>query len=166
MIKPTRFSKTLRAWMDAFMHRSMRGWGHFAKNTGLSMPQMSILMQLHYRGTCGISDISDRFDFSPAAASQLVDKLVQAAYLERAEDPKDRRAKLLTLSVQGEDLVKRGIEERYRWMDDLAATLSTEDQRKVAEALELLTQAAHRLEEKAETSAKSAVHQHNSSTIT
>ena len=148
MSKPTHFSKNLRAWMDAFMHRSMRGWGHFAKNTGLSMPQFSILMQLRYRGTCSVSDISDRFDFSAAAASQLVDKLVQAGYLERAEDPTDRRAKLLSLSAKGEELINQGIEERHRWMDDLVGTLSVEDQKKVADALAILTKAAQQLEEK------------------
>jgi DNA-binding MarR family transcriptional regulator len=61
------FSQSLRAWMDAFMHRSMRGWSHFAKSTGLSMPQFSILMQLHYKGACGMSAISERFDVSAAA---------------------------------------------------------------------------------------------------
>jgi DNA-binding MarR family transcriptional regulator len=148
MTKSTQFTQSLRAWMDAFMHRSMRGWGHFAKNTGLSMQQFSILMQLHYRGTCSVSDISERFDFSAAAASQLVDKLVQAGYLERAEDPNDRRAKLLTLSVRGGELIKQGMEERYRWMDDLVGTLSVEDQRKAIDSLEILTKAAKQLEEK------------------
>ena len=140
------FSQSLRAWMDAFMHRSMRGWNHFAKSTGLSMPQFSILMQLHHKGSCGMSEVSDRFDISPAAASQLVDKLVHAGYLERTEDPSDRRAKLLTLSTKGGELIGQGIEERYRWMDDLAATLSVEDQEKVSEALILLTNAAKKME--------------------
>ena len=146
MTKPTHFSKTLRVWMDAFMHRSMRGWNHFAKSTGLSMPQFSILMQLHHKGPCGLSEVSDRFDITAAAASQLVDKLVHAGYLERAEDPSDRRAKLLTLSAKGEELIGQGTEERYRWMDDLAATLSVEDQKKVSEALILLTTAAKEME--------------------
>jgi DNA-binding MarR family transcriptional regulator len=132
--------------MDAFMHRSMSGWNHFAKSTGLSMPQLSILMQLHYKGPCGLSEVSDRFDITAAAASQLVDKLVHAGYLERAEDPSDRRAKLLTLSAKGEELIGQGTEERYRWMDDLAATLSAEDQKKVSEALTLLTNAAKEME--------------------
>jgi DNA-binding MarR family transcriptional regulator len=146
MTKPTQFSKTLRVWMDAFMHRSMRGWNHFAKSTGLSMPQFSILMQLHHKGPCGLSEISEGFDVTAAAASQLVDKLVHAGYLERAEDPSDRRAKLLTLSTKGGELIGQGIEERYRWMDDLAATLSVEDQKKVSEALILLTNAAKEME--------------------
>jgi len=146
MTKPLQFSQTLRAWMDAFMHRSMRGWNHFAKSTGLSMPQISILMQLYHRGPCGMSEISERFDITAAAASQLVEKLVQAGYLERAEDPADRRAKLLTLSAKGSEFIKQGIEERYLWMDDLAATLSAEDQMKVSEALVLLTNAAKEMD--------------------
>ena len=148
MIKPTQFSKTLRAWMDTFMHRSMRGCSHFAKSTGLSMSQFSILMQLHHKGSCGVSDISERFDVTAAAASQLVDKLAQAGYLERTEDPTDRRAKLLTLSAKGAELISLGTEERYRWMDDLAATLSAEDQKKVSQALTLLTHAVEKMDSK------------------
>jgi len=93
-----------------------------------------------------MSEVSERFDISAAAASQLVDKLVQAGYLERTEDPSDRRAKLLTLSAKGEELVQQGTEERYRWMDDLTSKLSTEEQLKVVEALNILTEAAQTME--------------------
>jgi len=148
MTKPARFPQSLRTWMDVFMHRSMRGWNHFAKSTGLSMPQISILMQLHHKGPCGMSQVSDRFDITAAAASQLVDKLFQAGYLERTEDPTDRRAKLLTLSAKGEELIQQGTEERYRWMDDLTSKLSREEQLKVVEALDILTKAAQSMEEK------------------
>ena len=148
MSKPVQITQPLRAWMDVFMHRSMRGWGHFAKGTGLSWSQFSILMQLHHKGPCGLSEISERFDVTAAAASQLVDKLVNAGYLERAEDPTDRRAKLLSLSTQGEKLINQGTEERYRWMDDLAAVLSTEEQGKVSEALVLLTNAVKKMDSK------------------
>ena len=146
MTKPIQINQSLRAWMDVFMHRSMRGWNQFAKSTGLSMPQFSILMQLHYKGVCGLSEISERFDVSAAAASQLAEKLVQSGYLERAEDPSDRRAKLLRLSGSGEKLVSEGIQERYRWMDEVTSKLSTEDSAKVAEALNILTNAAREMD--------------------
>ena len=148
MTKSTQITQPLRAWMDVFMHRSMRGWNHFAKSTGLSMPQFSILMQLHYKGPCGMSEISERFDVTAAAASQLVDKLVQAGYIERTEDPSDRRAKVLKLSTKGAKLVDDGIQERYRWMDDLASKLSTADQTKISEALSMLTEEARKLDQK------------------
>ena len=148
MTKSARFSQSLREWMDVFMHRSMRGWNHFAKSTGLSMPQISILMQLHHKGPCGMSEVSNRFDISAAAASQLVEKLVHAGYLERAEDPTDRRAKLLTLSAKGEELIQKGTEERYHWLDDLTSKLSIVEQTKVVEALDILTKAAQTMEVK------------------
>jgi len=142
----SQFSLITRQWMDTFMHRSMRGWSHFAKSTGLSMPQLSILMQLHHKGPCGMSEISDRFDITAAAASQLVDKLVHSELIERVEDTQDRRAKKLSLSKKGETLIEKGVEERYAWMNELTEKLSIEEQTKVAEALTILTQATQKMD--------------------
>jgi MarR family 2-MHQ and catechol resistance regulon transcriptional repressor len=146
MTKSTQFDQSIRAWMDVFMHRSMRGWGQFAKSTGLGMPQFSILMQLHHKGSCGVSDISERFDITNAAASQLVDKLVQNGLIKRDEDPTDRRAKLLNLSEKGKKLIQQGMEQRYRWVDELAGRLTAEERAQVSEALNIMTQAAKELE--------------------
>jgi DNA-binding MarR family transcriptional regulator len=146
MTQSPQFSQAIRSWMDVFMHRSMRGWGLFAKSTGLSMPQFSVMMQLHHRGNCAIGDISERFDITNAAASQLVDKLVQSGFIKREEDPQDRRAKMLNLTDKGRDLIQRGIEERYRWVDDLAGKLTPEERAKVTEALNFMTRAAKELE--------------------
>lgn len=146
MTRSVQFSQAIRSWMDAFMHRSMRGWGLFAKSTGLSMPQFSVLMQLHYRGACGMSEISERFEVTAAAASQLVDKLVQSGFIKREEDPHDRRAKLLNLTDRGKELVQQGMEERYRWVDQLAERLSAEERVQVSEALNIMTRAAQELE--------------------
>jgi DNA-binding MarR family transcriptional regulator len=146
MTKSVQFSQAIRSWMDVFMHRSMRGWGLFAKSTGLSMPQFSILMQLHHKGVCGLSDISERFDISSAAASQLVDKLVQSGFIKREEDPHDRRAKLLNLTDKGTELIQQGIEERYRWVDQLAERLTAEERIQVGDALNIMTRAAQELE--------------------
>ena len=146
MSKSVQFTQSIRSWMDVFMHRSMRGWGRFAKSTGLSMPQFSVLMQLHYRGACGMSKVSEGFDITPAAASQLVDKLVQSGLIQRVEDPHDRRAKLLNLTDKGRELIQQGIEERYRWVEELAGKLTAEERAQVSEALNIMTRAAQELE--------------------
>lgn len=146
MISSSQLIQTIRQFMDFAMHHSMREHAQFAKATGLSMPQFGILMQLHYRGNCGVSDIGDRFDITNAAASQLVDKLVQSGLIQREEDPNDRRAKLLNLTEKGRDLIQQGIEQRYRWVDELAGKLTAEERAKVAEAMNIMTQAARELE--------------------
>lgn len=142
----SQFAQITRQWMDIFMHRSMRGWSHFAKSTGLSMPQISILMQLHHKGPCGMSEISERFDITAAAASQLVDKLVQGELVERVEDTHDRRAKKLSLSKKGSSFIEKGFDERYAWMNDLSEKLSADERTKVAEALTILTQATQKMD--------------------
>ena len=146
MPKESQFTQAIRSWMDTFMHRSMRGWSLFAKSTGLSMPQFSVLMQLHHKGACGMSEISERFEVTPAAASQLVDKLVQGGFIIREEDPHDRRAKLLNLTDKGRELIQQGIEERYRWMDQLSGRLTEAERIQVSEALDILTRVAQDFE--------------------
>lgn len=148
MTKPLPISQSMRTWMDVFMHRSMRGWTHFAKTTGLSMPQFSILMQLHHKGSFGMSQISEKFDITAAAASQLTEKLVQGGYIERAEDPSDRRAKVLQLTAKGKDLIEAGFKERYKWMDELVSNLKADEREKVVEALTILTEAAKKMSDK------------------
>ncbi len=145
MTERVQLSKALRSWMDVSTHYSMRGWAHHAKATGLSMPQFSILMQLFYRGNSGISEISERFEITSAAASQHVDNLVQAGLIERTEDPRDRRAKQIQLSPKGRALLESGMSERYRWMDRLEETLEERDRQKIADALVILTEAARKL---------------------
>jgi DNA-binding MarR family transcriptional regulator len=146
MTNSIQFTQAIRSWMDVFMNRSMRGWGLFAKSTGLSMPQFSVMMQLHYRGACGMSEISERFEISAAAASQLVDKLVHHGYIKREEDPNDRRAKVLNLTDKGRDLIQQGIEERYRWVDELAEKLTAEERVQIGDALDIMTRVAQDLE--------------------
>lgn len=146
MISSPQLIQSIRQFLDIAMHRSMRERAHFAKATGLSMPQFGILMQLHYRGNCGVSDIGDHFDITNAAASQLVDKLVQSRLIQREEDPQDRRAKLLNLTDKGRKLIQQGIEERYRWVNQLAEKLTAEESTKVAEALTILTEASQEVE--------------------
>jgi DNA-binding MarR family transcriptional regulator len=146
MTETISFSETVRVFMDLLVSRSMRGWKRFARDTGLSMQQFSIIMQLHYRGPCSISDIGDRFETTSAAASQLAEKLVQSGYLERTEDPNDRRTRMLSLSPKGRDLIEQGMKARYDWVDGLALHLSPEEMRRIAGALELMAGAAQQLD--------------------
>lgn len=139
--------QTIRQFLDVAMQRSMRERVRFARATGLSMPQLGILMQLHFCTQCGISDISERFDITAAAASQLVEKLVQSGLIERSEDPNDRRAKQIQLSTKGKAIIEKGLGERYRWAEQLVTGLDAKDREKIAAALAVLTDAARKLEQ-------------------
>jgi DNA-binding MarR family transcriptional regulator len=135
----------LREWVEASTQQSMQERMRYVKATGLSMPQFGVLMHLFHGGGCAVSDIGKHMSTSNAAASQLIDGLVEKGLIERAENPADRRAKQITLSKTGRTLLESGIRQRYHWVDDLAASLSSEEQETVSEALPVLISAFRRL---------------------
>lgn len=139
------FNTTIRELLETFTVRSMRDWRGYVRNSGLSMPQLTILMRLFYGGGCGIHDIGRHLAVSSAAASQFIDRLVNSGLVERTEDPADRRARRLALTPSGRDLIERGVEERYRWVDELPAVLSPEEQAALMRALPPLIQAGRKL---------------------
>lgn len=150
MADSRQLSRSLRQWMDVTSHRSMQDQSRYVKSIGFSMAQFFLLMHVYYKNQCGISNLSEHMEITAPAASQLVDKLVQAGMLERAEDPHDRRAKQVTLTSKGRQLIEKSIHERFRWLDSLVQGLSAGERSTVSEALGILTSAAEELEKKAD----------------
>ena len=140
------FPQVLRDWSEIFMHRSIRDFKRFMDESGLSSSQVGALMQLYRCEACGISDIGEHLGITNPAASQLVERLVQLSLVKRDEDPNDRRARQLTLTPQGRSLIESGIEARRRWMEQLTAALTPDEQQTIAGVLILLTDAARSLD--------------------
>jgi DNA-binding MarR family transcriptional regulator len=140
------FSEVMGEWAEVFMHRSFRDFKRFMDEAGLSPSQVNALMRLYHGKLCGVSDIGGHLGITNAAASMMVDRLVQMGLLERNEALQDRRLRHLKLTVQGQALVERGIAARRAWMESLTSNLSPEQQAMIAEALGMLTDAAKKLE--------------------
>lgn len=139
-------SQTLRDWVEAFMNRSMRDSLQFWRESGLSMPQISTLMRLHYRGGCPVSTIASEMLMSNAAASQLVERLVQQGLVTRSDSTQDRRVKLLALTPHGQELVDRSLDARRQWLQTLAQSLAPAQQQAIVDALSLLLNAAQNVD--------------------
>lgn len=146
MSSEDQFNQVLHRWVEVFMRRSMREFMEFSRSSGLSMSQLSTLFRLYHRGMCDVTDVGEHLGVTNAAASQMVDKLVQLGLLERSEDPHDRRVKQLALTPKGKGLVQASMKSRKSWMGELTTTLSHEDQQAIVKALTLLTDAALALE--------------------
>jgi DNA-binding MarR family transcriptional regulator len=117
----------------------------FMKQQGLSSPQINALMYIYHTGQCQVSDIGVQAEASNAAASQLVERLVQQGFVERREDPFNRRMKILTLTDKGKELIQSSIPSNHflmNVMDDL-----TQDERKTIQAaFTILAQKAQQLQ--------------------
>jgi DNA-binding MarR family transcriptional regulator len=124
----------------------MHDFVQFSRQSGLSLTQLSTLMHLHHQGACDVSGIGVHLGVTSAAASQMIDRLVGLGYLERSEDPLDRRVKQITVTAKGRRLIQDAIAARGRWMEELTTALDPDQQELVIAALTLLTRAARQLD--------------------
>jgi len=129
---------------EVFMQRSLRGIMGSMKQNGLSMPQIYTLMFLFHEGEVRISDIGVLMDVGKAAASQLVERLVQQGLVERVEDESDRRAKKIRLLPKSLRLIEKGLAVQRQQMGQLMSQLSPEQMATVQQAFMYLIEAMHK----------------------
>jgi DNA-binding MarR family transcriptional regulator len=147
MAPPNPLKDSLRQWVEALTHRSMGDLKRFAKTLGLSLPQLSVLMRLNRDHRCGVSDVGTEFGVTNAAASQLIDGLVQKGLVERFEDPDDRRVRHLRLTAKGRAAIHKVRLARERWLSAIVEHLTPEQRAEVLTAVGHLREAARQLDE-------------------
>lgn len=99
--------------------------------SGLSMAQIHALMYVYHAGDCPVAEIGALSEASAAAASQLVERLVQQGLVERKEDPQNRRIKKVRLSERGLGLIREGMSGSHSLREVMEALPA--DQRQVVQ---------------------------------
>lgn len=92
--------------------RIIRGVARTLQEHDLSVGQLAALYLLDENGTLRVSDVAGELDLSLPTASRLVDDLVRQELVGRAEDPSDRRARILTLTARGRAFIAKSSEAR------------------------------------------------------
>jgi len=144
-------ASTLQTWVEVFMRHSMRNFIRYARQSGLSVPQLGALLHIQRENCSGVSNLGDHLGVTSAAASQMLERLVQQGLILRTEDPNDRRVKQLILTAKGEQVLQEGLHARQGWLDDLSETLSPSEQAEVSAALKILIEKTTQLELAVET---------------
>jgi DNA-binding MarR family transcriptional regulator len=135
----------LQSWIGVFMHRSMRSMLLYAKANGLTMPQLGAMFHI-LRGAGGVCDIGDDLGISSAAASQMLERLVQQDLVTRTEDPRDRRVKQIVLTEHGKQVVQGCMRASRGWLDEVSASLSPAEQEQAVAVLNILVARANQVQ--------------------
>ena len=143
MARQDPFRSTFQEWIGLFMHRSMQGTIQYARENGLSMSMIGTLFHLNLRGHAGVSDLGQHLGVSSAAASQMLDRLVEEGLIERTEDPEDRRMKKISLTEKGCQIFRESLSARLRWLDELENGLTDQEKQAITSSLQLMIDKAH-----------------------
>lgn len=127
-------------WMHIVTRTNMKRMQLFAKEYGFSISQLNTLFRIHYKGTISISDLSNEMGVSPAASSQIIDKLVNQGFVSRIEDTQDRRNKIIDLTLEGHEIIEKSKQAKSAWLNELASSFSPDEQELLEKGLTLLIQ--------------------------
>ncbi len=139
------FVAALHEWAEITMRRSMRNVMRHTKESGLSMSQMGTLFYLQRCGHSGVSGLGGHLGITNAAASQMLDRLVEQGLILRSEDPQDRRIKRLTLTEQGRQMIYQSLHAHQAWLEELSASLTPQEKEAFIPALRTLTEKAKQI---------------------
>jgi DNA-binding MarR family transcriptional regulator len=114
-----------------YIHRaSGNGFYALVEELDVSFTQVKALHVLdHPERIVSVKELADRLGLSFPAASRTVEGLLQRGYLERREDPDDRRVTELVLQLN---------RERAAGLREFAASLSERERRRLSGALSSL----------------------------
>ncbi|GAB4278859.1 MAG: hypothetical protein Kow0056_11580 [Coriobacteriia bacterium] len=104
----------------------------------ITPPQYMVMGALNERGLVRVSDVASHLGVSVAAASMLIQSLVERGFVERSDDPDDRRVTLVGLTGEGARLFRTVEGLRRGFMERITGALSTQE-------LEAMLRTMHRL---------------------
>ncbi len=111
----------------------------------VTMAQMRVLMLLGVIGEARMSDLAPQLRISLSTLSSLVDRLVDAGFVARRTDERDRRSVLVSLAPAGTDLLDSFQELGADHLRKLLVHLSTSEIDTVNQAIDVLVTAARRV---------------------
>jgi DNA-binding MarR family transcriptional regulator len=133
-------SRQLAAELLGLWHHLMRGSSeHLYALIGELDISITQMKTLHALSDCAqeisVKQLSDRLGLSLPGASRIVDGLLRRGWVERREDPDDRRMKRIGITDAGREIVERIETARLVGLEKYAAALSPEQRTRLSAAL-------------------------------
>jgi DNA-binding MarR family transcriptional regulator len=111
------------------------------KPLGVTRAQWWVLAHLSRHDGIMQTKLADALDVGKASLGTLIDRLESAGFVERREDPVDRRAKRVFMARAGQQLLARMMREENQFNDRILDGLSDADRDTMIRTLSRIKQA-------------------------
>jgi DNA-binding MarR family transcriptional regulator len=110
-----------------------------AREVGVSPEQVSLLVAIKYSPGVGVRELAARERVSPPAMSNHVDRLERDGLVARTPDETDRRRVGVTLTDEGQRVLRRVRSRRTAWLAARLGDLSPDELAAIDAAIEPLS---------------------------
>jgi DNA-binding MarR family transcriptional regulator len=114
-----------------------------ARQVGVSPEQVAVLVAIKYTPGVGVRELAARERVTPPALSNHIDRLERDGLVTRTPDTADRRRVGLTLTDEGQRVLRRVRSRRTAWLATRLRGLSPEELDAVEAAIEPLSRLLH-----------------------
>ena len=104
----------------------------------ISPSQARAVAVLARGGPLRLSALADHLRIAPRSATEIVDQLQDRGLADRAPDPQDRRATLVSLTTAGAEMAAAVRRQRNRESEEFFGTLSADDRAELTRILRTL----------------------------
>lgn len=133
--------------MAVLSRRMSRGLAErYEQRFGISIAEWRCLAVLARRGPLGAGEVAERTWLDKVQVSRAVARLKDRGLVERAVDPKDRRAVQLSITAAGAALFREIALVARAWEEELASALGLSERRTLDRVLDKLDLALARVE--------------------
>ncbi len=134
--------ETMENWAKLYFFQSLTDFFNYLKQTDLSLLQAYALTHLFFKGPLKMSDLCEHMQVSPAAASQLIDRLEKLEMVARISDPADRRVRKIVVLDKGKNFVQENFRFSQSWISEIPADITPAQFSQITEVLSMLLQSS------------------------
>lgn len=110
----TELDSPLEAYVRFMFTQMLAAMARTLRNDNLTLPQLAALHLVDSHGHMRVGELAEELLLAMPTASRLTSDLVKRGLVERREDETDRRAKSVTLSPAGRELIALISRQRAR----------------------------------------------------
>ena len=114
-----------QAYMELH-HQAHRVVERAMSAAGLSLGRAKVLMRLGAHGPMNQATLAGKLGFAPRSVTETVDALEREGLVTRADDPQDRRARIVQLTPAGQDALELATTVRTKVMGEIFGVLTPE----------------------------------------
>ncbi|AEV29562.1 transcriptional regulator [Sphaerochaeta pleomorpha str. Grapes] len=105
---------------------------------GLNQTHMLTLLHLHFCKSSSMAELSRHLNLEKGSFTPVSNKLLQFGYIEKEQDPQDKRVFRLSLTEKGETLASDFKKSHLVYIQSLLDTLAEEEKEKFFQAVGFL----------------------------
>lgn len=125
--------------MFKLYHQVSRLVNECMMDEGVSLARSKFLFLLSCEGPQRSTDIAAALGFAPRTVTEAIDGLERDKLVVREPDPKDRRAKIVSITETGRTVMNAALEPKQKIINCIFDVLNDDQKSQLAEILECLS---------------------------